>query len=80
MPARWAVVGEVKDVAQQTRTATADVFGTRISSIQRDAAQSADGIGTIEHAVNEVNQVNAEIVAQKSLTTEEFLRRTGLTV
>lgn len=76
------VAGEVKDLAQQTRTATEDV-STRIGSIQSDTTRAITSIGSIADAVHEVSRVNtviAETLARQSSMTDEFLRRTSLTV
>jgi methyl-accepting chemotaxis protein len=74
------VAGEVKNLAQQTRTATDDISG-RVASIQSDTGKAVDGIGAIAAAVDGVNEINttiAEIIAGQAAMTENFQRRSGL--
>jgi methyl-accepting chemotaxis protein len=70
------VAGEVKDLAQQTRTATSDV-STRIGGIQSDTTRAIDGIAGAVGRVDPINAEIAEIIAQQSTVTESLCTAPG---
>jgi methyl-accepting chemotaxis protein len=68
------VAGEVKDLAQQTATATEDI-STRIEAAQGEATaavQAIEGIGAVITQVNEFQTTIASAVEEQSATTSEI--------
>jgi methyl-accepting chemotaxis protein len=70
------VAGEVKDLAQQTATATEDI-AHRISAIQTTSGQASTAIGRIGEVINEINGHQGAIAAaveEQTATTSEMGR------
>jgi methyl-accepting chemotaxis protein len=70
------VAGEVKDLAQQTATATEDI-GHRISAIQSTSREAATAISRIGEVINEMNDHQGAIAAaveEQTATTGEIGR------
>jgi methyl-accepting chemotaxis protein len=70
------VAGEVKDLAQQTATATEDI-AHRISAIQTTSGQASTAIGRIGEVINEINGHQGAIAAaveEQTATTSEMSR------
>jgi methyl-accepting chemotaxis protein len=70
------VAGEVKDLAQQTASATEDIAG-RISAIQATSGQASTAIGRIGEVINEINGHQGAIAAaveEQTATTSEMGR------
>jgi methyl-accepting chemotaxis protein len=68
------VAGEVKDLAQQTATATEDI-STRIEAAQGEATaavRAIEGIGSVITQVNEFQTTIASAVEEQSATTMEI--------
>ncbi len=68
------VAGEVKDLAQQTATATEDI-SERIAAIQGEASAAAgaiEGIGAVINQVNEYQTTIASAVEEQTATTAEI--------
>jgi methyl-accepting chemotaxis protein len=68
------VAGEVKDLAQQTATATEDI-STRIEAAQEEATaavRAIEGIGSVITQVNEFQTTIASAVEEQSATTSEI--------
>lgn len=68
------VAGEVKDLAAQTATATADI-ASRVSSIQEDSASAAAAIAQISEVIERINdsqQTIASAVEEQTATTTEM--------
>lgn len=56
------VAGEVKDLASQTATATADI-SARVLSIQEDTADAETALGRITEVINQINETQTVIAA-----------------
>jgi methyl-accepting chemotaxis protein len=70
------VAGEVKDLAQETATATEDI-ARRVEAIQQDAQRAVDAIGEISRVVASINELQATIAAaveEQTATTAEISR------
>jgi methyl-accepting chemotaxis protein len=70
------VAGEVKDLAQQTATATDDI-ARRITAIQTSSTDATTAIGRIGEVINEINDHQAAIAAaveEQTATTGEMGR------
>jgi methyl-accepting chemotaxis protein len=70
------VAGEVKDLANETAKATADVTGL-ITAIQGDANATMTAIGEISTIIAQINDIQASIataVEQQTATTAEISR------
>jgi methyl-accepting chemotaxis protein len=70
------VAGEVKELAQQTATATDDI-STKIKAIQGTAADAAGAIEQISQVVHEISNIQSTIataVEEQSATTAEISR------
>jgi methyl-accepting chemotaxis protein len=73
------VAAEVKDLAQETARATADITD-RIGRIQTDARGAVSAIDQIQRIVDEINTIQADIaaaVSQQTATSEEMGRSVG---
>ena len=73
------VAGEVKDLAQQTATATDDI-GRRIGAIQSTSTRAAEAIGRIGDVIKEINDHQGAIAAaveEQTATTGEMGRSVG---
>jgi methyl-accepting chemotaxis protein len=73
----FAVVAhEVKDLAQQTAEATADISG-RVSAIQADASAASSAIADISAVIAQINEIQHSIAAaveEQTATTGEVSR------
>lgn len=72
------VAGEVKDLAQQTDRATADI-GTHVAAIQDGTADAVYGISAINSAIMDVSRISGEVAAiieRQAELAREFLERT----
>jgi methyl-accepting chemotaxis protein len=70
------VAGEVKDLAQQTATATEDI-ARRITAIQTSSTDATSAISRIGEVINEINEHQSAIAAaveQQTATTGEIGR------
>jgi methyl-accepting chemotaxis protein len=70
------VAGEVKELAQQTATATLDIAG-RITAIQGTSAEASTAIGRIGEVIKEINEHQEAIAAaveEQTATTGEMRR------
>ena len=70
------VAGEVKELAQQTATATEDIAG-RIATIQTTSSEASAAIERIGEVINEINDHQGAIAAaveQQTATTSEMGR------
>ena len=68
------VAGEVKNLAQQTASATDEIV-EQIASVQREAARTVDAIHAISAAIGEVQTISASIasaVAQQDAAAREI--------
>lgn len=73
------VASEVRDLAQQTASATKEI-GARISTIQARTRAAVGGIDTVSSIVDDVNQISATIAAaveQQSATVVGISRSTA---
>ncbi len=71
------VAGEVKDLAQQTQSATADITN-RITRIQADSMSAATAIGQIATVIAQINEFQTSIagaVEEQNATAAEISRR-----
>ncbi|MBM7775883.1 methyl-accepting chemotaxis protein [Actinokineospora baliensis] len=70
------VAGEVKDLAQETASATEDI-GRRVAAIQADTEAAVAAIGQIVQVIDRVNQFQSAIavaVEEQSATSDEVSR------
>ncbi|GAB3467397.1 CHASE3 domain-containing protein [Kineococcus endophyticus] len=70
------VASEVKDLAQETATATGDITG-RVQTIQQDTARAVDAIAQISEIISRINAFQTTIAAaveEQSATTREMSR------
>ena len=70
------VASEVKDLAQETAKATADITG-QIDAIQADTLAAVDAIGQISTIVAQINETQSMIAAaveEQTATTNEISR------
>ncbi|GLW91014.1 methyl-accepting chemotaxis protein [Actinokineospora globicatena] len=70
------VAGEVKDLAQETASATEDI-GRRVAAIQTDTEAAVAAIGQIVQVIDRVNQYQSAIAAsveEQSATSDEVSR------
>jgi methyl-accepting chemotaxis protein len=70
------VASEVKELAEQTATATADIT-EKVAAIQADSRAATTGIDKINHVIREVNDAQVAIAAaieEQSATTNEMTR------
>jgi methyl-accepting chemotaxis protein len=70
------VAGEVKELAQQTSTATGEI-GRRIEAIQADtraAVEAIGGIGQVIGRINDLQTTIASAVEEQTVTTNEISR------
>ena len=70
------VVGEVKELAQQTARATESIT-TRVTATQNDATEAAFAIGGISEVIARIDALQATIAAaveEQSATTSEMIR------
>ncbi|WP_026425504.1 methyl-accepting chemotaxis protein [Actinokineospora inagensis] len=70
------VAGEVKDLAQETASATEDI-GHRVAAIQNDTEAAVAAIGQIVQVIDRVNQFQSAIAAsveEQSATSDEVSR------
>ncbi len=68
------VAGEVKELAQQTSTATGEIGG-RIEAIQADTQAAVEAIGGIGQVIGRINDLQATIasaVEEQTVTTNEI--------
>jgi methyl-accepting chemotaxis protein len=73
------VAAEVKELAQETARATADITD-RIGRIQTDARGAVSAISEIQRIVDEINTIQADIaaaVSQQTATSEQMGRSVG---
>ena len=70
------VASEVKDLAQETATATADIT-TKILAIQHDATAAASTIGLINEIIGRVNGMQSSIAASIEAQTQTASDVTG---
>jgi len=71
------VANEVKDLAQQTASATADITD-RVNQIQSDGAAAASAIGQIASVIDQINEFQTSIagaVEEQSATAVEISQR-----
>jgi len=71
------VANEVKDLAQQTAAATADITD-RVNQIQSDGAAAASAIGQIASVIDQINEFQTSIagaVEEQSATAVEISQR-----
>lgn len=70
------VAGEVKELAQQTATATEDI-GRRVTAIQSSSHEATTAINNIREVINRINDYQSTIAAaveQQTATTAEMQR------
>ncbi|MCP3923803.1 MAG: HAMP domain-containing protein [Desulfobacterales bacterium] len=68
------VAGEIKELANQTASATSEING-KISEVQKTTAESVSAIESIVSVINEINDVVATVAAsieEQSATTQEI--------
>ncbi|BAL86354.1 putative methyl-accepting chemotaxis protein [Actinoplanes missouriensis 431] len=73
------VAGEVKDLAQETARASADIID-KISAIQHTTGQATQAIGRITDVVQQISELQGNIAAaveEQSATTGEINRSVG---
>jgi methyl-accepting chemotaxis protein len=70
------VANEVKELAKQTATATADI-GRKVEAIQADSKKSAEAIARVTTIINQINDISTTIataVEEQSATTSDITR------
>jgi methyl-accepting chemotaxis protein len=73
------VANEVKELAKQTATASADI-SRKIETIQRDAKGATSAIQEISTIINQINDISnniASAVEEQTVTTKEISRSMG---